>query len=185
MKLKNSIEKSLIKTIREYFGECYIYNHTLGAVYWMKELIKKEGGDERILLPAIYLHDIGYPDSLGNKKNNYMNHKAAKSMHMEVGASISKKILIDLKFDPTEIDEICHLISVHDTKIIETFNEQMVFEADSLSMIDRTRINPDFSKEDYQIFLESFKKTRLPLFKTKHGKESLIKLWPVAKGYFK
>jgi HD superfamily phosphodiesterase len=32
--------------------------HTLASVYWMKRLIEKEGGDERILVTAMYLHDI-------------------------------------------------------------------------------------------------------------------------------
>jgi HD superfamily phosphodiesterase len=184
MDLKSDIEENLRRKIKSYFAESYFYSHTIAAVFYMKELIKKEGGNERILLPAIYLHDIGYPEVLAGKKNDYSNHHSAKILHMQVGANISKNILNELNFNANEIKEIAHLISVHDNKIINTNNEQMVFEADSLSMIDRKMVNPDFSKKDYEKFLISFEKSRMPLFKTKYGKESLMKLFPLAKSYF-
>jgi len=152
----------------------------------MRELIKKEGGNERILIPTIYLHDIGYPEALKQKKNDFDSHQTVKLLHMEIGVKIAETVLKELAFDSEEIKEITHLISVHDKyKLLSTFNEKIVFEADSLSIIDKGRVKPDFSKEEYEKFLEFYKKNQMPLFKTKTGKEALRKLWPIAKNYFK
>lgn len=35
--------------------------HTLASVDWMRKLIEREGGNEKVLVTAMYLHDIGYP----------------------------------------------------------------------------------------------------------------------------
>jgi hypothetical protein len=185
MVLDSKVEDNLINEIKQRFGESYFFNHTMAAVSWMKQLIKKEGGNERILITAIYLHDVGYPEALNQKKNDFDSHKSAKALHMEIGARIAKDILGGMNFNSEEINEITHLISVHDKyELLSTFNEQLVFEADSLSVIDRERVKPDFSKEDYQKFLEFYEKNQILLFKTKTGKEALKKLWPIAKNYF-
>lgn len=185
MALDSIIEEKLVNKLKEYFGKSYFYYHTLAAVFWMKQLINTEGGDERILVPAIYLHDIGYPEALKQKKNDFDSHKAAKALHMEIGARIAESILKELNFSPNEIKETSHLISVHDRyDLLSTHNEQLVFEADSLSVIDREKVKPDFSKVDYQRFLEFYEKNQIPLFKTKTGKEALRKLWPIAQNYY-
>ena len=103
---------------------------------------------------------------------------------MEIGSEIAREILKELNFHPEEINKIIHLISIHDDyELLSTFNEQMIFEADSLSAIDRKRVKPDFSKEDYQKFIEFFEKNQIPLFKTKTGKQALEELWPSAKNH--
>ena len=36
------------------------WEHTLRVVKWLKYLIEHEGGDPDVLIPAAYLHDIGW-----------------------------------------------------------------------------------------------------------------------------
>lgn len=186
MKLEKEIEDKIISLVRETFGEGYFLNHTMAAVYWMRELIKYEGGNEKILVPAIYLHDIGYPEVLSKKKNDFESHKNAKELHMEIGAKKARAFLKDFNFKNKEIKEISHLIFVHDKyDLISTKNEQLVFEADCLSALDRKRVKPDFSREDYEKFLKFFEENQAPLFKTITGKKALDRLLPIAKSYFK
>ena len=161
--------------IKRYFGEdSWDYNHTLAAVYWMEKLIEKEGGDKRILIPAIYLHDIGY----GKDIKSLQERISRKKIHMEEGAKEAEKILSKIGFSEDEIKEITHLIRIHDNfKELKTKNDFLIFEADSHPQIDSERVTPSFTKEEYKNYLNYFKKERLPRFKTATGKNYVEKLF--------
>jgi len=184
MILDSKIEEKLIEIVKKLSLDGYRFYHALAAVYWIRQLIKKGGGDEMILVPTMYLHDIGYKSTRG-KENTHESYQAAKESHMIVGAQMAEEILKEMNFKPDKIKEIVHLISVHDKlELLSSFNEQLVFEADSLSGIDREKVKSNFSKEEYEKYLKSFEDNRMPLFKTETGKEALKKLWPIAKNYF-
>ena len=72
-KLKKEIENLLrerVVKILEKDKSKWTTQHTLRVVYWVKKLIKEEGGNERILVPAAYLHDIGYIEvDIGKREN--------------------------------------------------------------------------------------------------------------------
>lgn len=160
--------------------------HTLACVYWMKELLKYEMGNAKILVSAIYFHDISYPDKkflLKPRKNLEL-----KKEHMRKGAILAKKILNKIEdFSKEEIEQISYLVSIHDDldfiKESGTKDIQMVFEADSLGQIDRERVKPTFSKTDSIKFLNRFEKGRAKMFKTKTGKKFLKKLFKEALKY--
>lgn len=157
--------------------------HTLACVFWMKELMQSEGGEERILIPAIYLHDIGYP--LLEKGYTLNQVIDSKSIHKGQGARLAEDILSELKFSPAEIDRIVHLVRVHDDlKRLDSHDEIMMFEADSLGQIDVERVPPSFSKQDYSQFMDRFERHRVPLFRTRIGKVYLEILLARAKSYF-
>lgn len=161
--------------------------HTLCSVYWIKKIVKKEKGNERILVTAAYLHDIGYSGLFKTKKIGHGNVLRKKGLHMEVGAEIAKKELQKLKyFSKKEIDEICHLVSMHD-KLgkIKTKNEILLMESDSLGMIDVKKVTPSFDPENYVLFFNEFKKERLPIIRTKTSKKFLKKLIKNAESYYK
>lgn len=137
VKLDSKIEKDIKKKALYYMEQSrpgWNVPHLHAAVYYMKKLIENEGGDEKILLPAIYLHDIGY---VGSLKTNY-NYKESlkpKKMHMKKGSIMAREILNKLDyFSYEEIEKITYLISIHDDmeKIIG-YDAQLVFEADSLA----------------------------------------------------
>ena len=140
------------------------------------KIIKKEGGDEKILVTTMYLHDIGYGKFL---KNDYSldDRLALKKKHMIVGAKLAKKILKRLNYTKKQIKMIAHLIKIHDNmKKIKKKHEIMVMEADSLSQIDHKKLKPSINKKDYMRFLEKFKNVRMSKFKTKTGKQNLKQL---------
>ncbi|MBW2966212.1 HD domain-containing protein [Candidatus Woesearchaeota archaeon] len=158
--------------------------HTIASVYWMRRLIEKEGGNEKVLVTVMYLHDIGYYNLI-REEYGFDEVWAVKKDHMIKGAKESEKILRELGYSEDEIKEIVHLVFIHDKlDQLSTYNEILVMEADSLAQIDVEKVKPTFDKENYLKFLEHFEKERVPRFKTKTGKEFLPKLLDKAKHYF-
>ena len=152
--------------------------HTEATVDWLKQLIQAEGGNERILVPAAWLHDIGY--NLSEIKSlDYDGVLKIKEQHAQLGADEARKILSELgDFTAEEIEEISRLILIHDEleQLSEKANDNVIrlVEADSLGMID-DRVNPkysNFSQADIQRFLETeFLPQRLPLFRSELAKQ--------------
>ena len=162
MAFNKKLEEKIKSVALQYLKKCrpgWDILHTFASVYWMKQLLKHEKADPKILIPAIYLHDIGSADMFKKRKSNFKNQMELKAEHMKRGATLTEKILKNIKeFSPTEIKKIVHLVRIHDEleKII-TKNEQLVFEADCLGQIDQDRVKPTFSKSDYLKFLNHFK----------------------------
>jgi len=125
--------------------------HTLSAVHYVRELIKKEGGDEKILVTTMYFHDTGYP---------------ALAKDYDFGD------LLDAKKNDT-LDKL------------DSFNRQLVMEADSLAALDWERTVPNFDKENCAKYLDYFKKNRPEKFLTETGKILLDKLLRKAEEYIK
>jgi len=75
--------------------------HTQATVSWMRELIKAEGGNERILVPVMYLHDTGYPEV--REGYNFEELMASKAEHEELGAQNAREILPGLGFSSQEV----------------------------------------------------------------------------------
>ena len=166
--------------------------HTLRAVYWMKELIKREGGDEKILVTAMYLHDIGYPNlQEGYDFNDLIN---SKKDHSKLGALEAEKVLGNLEeFSEDEINKISRLIANHDNKeLILTLNPKadeyshnqiLVRESDGLSKLDWYNVTPNFDKENVAKYLEYYKQRTVPCFKTETGKKFLKEVMQKAEEY--
>ncbi|MEK6885670.1 MAG: HD domain-containing protein [Nanoarchaeota archaeon] len=169
-------EEKLKEKIKPFFkNDSWSLSHTINAAEWMKKLLKKETGNPKILITAIYLHDIGY-----NLKEGYSLDEriARKKFHGEEGSILAKNILEEIgDYSEEEITEICHLVKVHDElDNIKTKNETMMIEADSISGLDPSVEGSRFTKEDLKRYIDNFKKRRVPLFKTKTGKEYMNKL---------
>lgn len=179
MKLNKELEKRLKSVVIQYLKKrepCFDVQHTFAAVYWIRRLLEGEKGNEKILIPAIYLHDIGYYNII--KDNKSLDKRiAAKKEHMKKGAKLSRKILKEIGcFSKKEIKEIAHLVRTHDDlEAKKKPNEQLVFEADSLAMVDEKRVKSTFPKKDYKRFLDIFRRKRIPKFKTESGKKFLSK----------
>ncbi len=158
--------------------------HTLNSVEWMKKLIKHEGGNEKILITTMYLHDTGYPNI--KKGYNFGTVKKHKAMHAEKGTKIAEEVLKKFKeFSSEEIKIITNLIKHHDDlEGLDTHERQLVFEADNLSKLDVENVTPTFNKENYSKFMKFQKEVRAPLFKTITGKKCLKRLIKKAEEYF-
>ena len=186
MKLNREVEKLLrekVVSILEGRSE-WVLQHTLRVVYWVKILIREEGGDERILIPAAYLHDIGYVAAGEGKRETMAEVYSVKRTHMRLGAKICREILSELNyyFSEEEIEKICSYVGKHDLPELEgveidDHNFQLLIEADSLGAIDPS-LKPTFPREDIKKYLAYFEKVKIPLFKTKTGKKYLKKIYP-------
>lgn len=151
--------------------------HTLTAVYWMKELIKEEGGDEGILVPTMYLHDLGYA-GLFREIYELEGVLLQKEKHMIISAIEARKILDELRcsyrITQPEIVQIVGLVRKHDRlEELKTYEEILVLEADALAQIDVGRVKPTYTKDHYCRFLDNFWRERVPRFRTDTGRSVL------------
>ena len=57
-----SLEQKLAEVCKQYLTDARPgdWDHTLRTVNWIKILIEHDGGDPKTLIPAAYLHDIGW-----------------------------------------------------------------------------------------------------------------------------
>ena len=189
MKLDETIEKKIKSKAIKFFDNRPNWGtgHVLNAVNWIKILIKEEGGNEKILLPSIYLHDIG----INELKEGYgfdKELKKAKHRHAERGAELASAILKEFSdyFSKDEIKHICFLIAHHDKHEMKKSHElQLVFEADGLSQIDWKAVLPNFDKKNCEIWLKKYYNKRKSHMKTKTGIMAIKKLEKKAREYLK
>jgi len=55
--IENLLKEKVVKILKKDKSE-WTLQHTLKVVYWVKKLIREEGGSPRILIPAAYLHTL-------------------------------------------------------------------------------------------------------------------------------
>lgn len=183
-KVENKIKEEVTKFLKFGRGD-WDLRHTVTSVKWMRELIKKCGGNEKILITAMYFHDTGYEDLSSNL--THKNVMKAKKIHAETGALNVKKILPQLNyFSKEEIERIAYLVLMHDKheNIIEK-DRQLVFDADSLAQIDWENCPPAFDKENCEEFLSSYFKRRKKFLNTEFAIEKTKNLLKNAKEYLK
>ena len=186
MLLNKELELKLKKAVLihlEQGREGWDVPHTLNAVEWMRKLIAAEGGDEKILVTVMYLHDIGYPSL--KKGYDFGEVEKVKAQHAEFGAKKAREILKNLgAYSEAEIEKISFLIKSHDDLEIDRDHDmQLVFEADNLGKLDWENIIPTFDQSNRSKFLEHYKSVRVPLFKTKTSKRFLRALLPKAEAF--
>ena len=103
-------------------------------------LIRQEGGNARIVEPAIILHDVGWsrlnPREIsiafgvlaGGEEADRLNR-----IHELEGASIAGQVLKSLDYDPLLIEKIVSIIRTHDSGLdIRSPEEGLVKDADKL-----------------------------------------------------
>ena len=173
MKLEKNAEDAIIAALKTIFAnDLWDYEHSISSANWMKKLVKREGGNEKVLVTAMYLHDSGYPETL---RPNYTleDRISSKPMHPIFGAKQAKKLLPALNYTQDEIKQICHLIIIHDELDQEkNFDEQLVLEADTLAQIDPS-VSGGFDENNFAKYVTIFEEKRFPKVKTSTGKELL------------
>lgn len=154
-----SFEKKLIATITPLYkkGRQGDWKHVLRTVDLCRYLLTHENGDPDLVLPAAYLHDLGW------SVVDYADFTAATPsektktisfmQHMEQGAILAGKILNDLSYDETKTREIQSIIKIHDLPEMvfkmHNINATLVVEADRLDRygtIGITRFKTMFGK---------------------------------------
>ena len=141
--MDKGFEREIKKTVKPYLerGRGGDYEHTLRAVGYGKELLRHEEGEEAIVIPALYLHDIGwgevnFDDFVNITSPSQRRVAASVDLHMERGAALAKQILEKLGYDTQMTRAIVSIIAVHDRpeKILAMENPSatLVLEADYL-----------------------------------------------------
>ena len=102
-----------------------------------RELLKAEGGEADIVIPAIILHDVGWkkvPEALHLKAfGPRATSPELNRMHEQKGVQIAGDILSTVHYDPDKISEILKIIDGHDSrKKAISLNDQIVKDADKL-----------------------------------------------------
>lgn len=172
--MKKNIENKIKQIILPYLKNgrsAFDLNHTKAVVYWMKKILKEYPHlDNNVLIIASYAHDWGYVGLFANTdSSNIKEIYKQKELHMKLGAKKIRELLLrefSLNFSTSQIDKIAHLVSVHDKiEELRTEEEITLMEADTLGMLDISRVKPTFTKEDNDHFISTqIYQRRLPKF---------------------
>jgi len=96
--------------------------HTRISLQYALKILKKEKGDEGVVIPAIILHDVGWeviPENLhltafGLNPSNF--DPKLNRVHEAEGAKIARTILKGFHYPPEKLKEICEIIRGHDSR---------------------------------------------------------------------
>jgi HD superfamily phosphodiesterase len=168
------------------------WGHTLRVVEYGRYLLTHEEGNEEIVIPTLYLHDIGWSainfDDFRNASPERKRKTMSLSLHMKQGAVLAKKILDDLGYDPQKITTIISIIAIHDEPdkvfAMENPSATLIVEADRMDRygaesIERfiTMFGKDYMRGDqWKIAAARLRKGLGLWFKTKTGKALAEKL---------
>ncbi len=188
--MDKSFEKLLIEKIKPLYqkGRDGDWAHVQRMVKFCKYLLKHENGDEDIVLPSAYLHDIGWTAidfSDFNKATPKVKiNSISFTRHMERGAVIAGEILSDFKINQNKIKEIQSVIKVHDLPDMifkmNNISAILVMEADRLDRYGKTglsRFKTMFGADKLEgIYWEEAKQVRLDGLKEWFRTKTAIKL---------
>ena len=127
--------------------------HTKMSVEFAYKLLKAEGGDEDVVIPAIMLHDVGWkkvPEELQLKGfGPKVSLPELTKIHEDEGVEIAKDILEKLNYDRNKTEEILRFVGGHDSrKEPISLNDKLVKDADKLFRY--TREYADIYAEKFQ-----------------------------------
>jgi len=138
--------------------------HATKVARYAEQIVKQEGGDPAIVLPAGYLHDIGIKEA----ERKYQS-SAARYQEQE-GPPIARDILTRLGARQELIDEVCDIIGHHHhPRDEETLNFKVLFDADLI-------VNLEENHKDQPIEREKLERTLAKSFFTETGKQLAAKV---------
>ncbi len=106
------------------------------------EFLDREGGDPRIAVPAILLHDLGWneiPEDYQRRAYGPNSSDAQLNrLHEQAGARLSREVLESVGYDATLIEEICRIIDGHDSRpTAASVEEAIVKDSDKVWRVSR------------------------------------------------
>ena len=128
-------------------------------------LLKREGGEEAIVIPAIMLHDVGWkavPPELHLKAfGPGATRPELNRAHEVAGVKIARSILAAVSYHPAQTRQILKIIDGHDSRATAiSINDMIVKDADKLWRYTRSGFNIDVKR-----FGESFQEALVRLHK--------------------
>lgn len=125
------------------------WEHTLRAVEYGRYLVSHEEGEEEIVIPALYLHDVGWScvdfDDFTKASPDRKRETPSLYMHMKYGAELASEILRDVGYEPEKAETIVSIIAVHDEPdkvfAMKTPSATLIVEADRLDRFGPESLN--------------------------------------------
>ena len=156
--LDTPLTDRLIEEVKKLFGDdSKRIDHAISVFEYAGEILKKEGGDPKVVAAAALLHDIGIKEA--ERKHG---SSAAKYQEIE-GPMIAEGIMKDLDLDTETIGHVSRIVgSHHSGRDIDTVEFRIVWDAD---WIDNIPDVYDVKEKD------KLKKEIERLFKTKTGRD--------------
>ena len=142
------------------------------------QLLKKEGGDEEIVIPAIILHDTGWkrvPAELHLKAFGPNATRPELNRRHEVeGVKIAEEILQKANYDPRKTKKILEIIDGHDSRREPvSLEDKIVKDADKLWRYTRSGFSIDVERfgESHADGLERLRRNLFGWFFTATARE--------------
>ncbi|MDD5223460.1 MAG: HD domain-containing protein [bacterium] len=148
----------LIEAVKKEFGcDQKRITHALLVLEKAQKILRREGGNPRVVLTAALLHDIGIKEA--ERKHG---SSAGKYQEME-GPPIAERIMRELSLDAETIEHVSRIVgSHHSAKDIDTLEFRILWDADWL--VNLREEFPDAGREELE-------KKIARIFKTGTGKE--------------
>jgi HD superfamily phosphodiesterase len=138
----DALEEAIKAKVKPYLlkGRPGDWEHTLRVVEFGKIFIARENGNPFFIIPALYLHDIGwsqthYDDWLSTPFSKQEKCQAAL-FHQKKGSELAGEILDDLDYQPELALKILDYIEIHDQPerifALNCLQATLCFEADRL-----------------------------------------------------
>jgi hypothetical protein len=160
--LNETLEKRLRDMVRPLLerGRGGDWEHTSRAVEYGRYLLNREEGDETIVIPALYLHDIGWSkvnfDELFHASSHPERGNPILFLHMRHSTALARDILQTLEYNPAKSRAIVSIIAIHDDPerafATEDPSATLVVEADRLD-----RYGPESLKRFAAMFGPGFR----------------------------
>ncbi len=171
-------EKELIKIVKPYLEECRPgdWYHALNVVKWVK-VLGKGRTDLKLLIPAAYIHDIGWFKLTSDKLLSFdegvlkLESKANENTEKNV-----KLVLRKLNFSGLDIENVIRLIKATEKYHAEREDEAILVDADSLSKLGPEHLTRKFQKAEIPKVLASLEKEMPGWISTKKAKELYPKM---------
>jgi HD superfamily phosphodiesterase len=130
--------------------------HTKMVIKGIELLLKKENGNEDILIPAAILHDVGWsrvPIYLQKAKGG-LRAKKAQELHLKYSVPIIKKILRIVDFENNTIRKVTETVLSHKFRNPRILDKKLLIDADTLADVFREQFYTD--AKIYNIFPQEF-----------------------------
>ncbi|MBI2505217.1 MAG: HD domain-containing protein [Candidatus Latescibacteria bacterium] len=122
-----SLTDKLVEAVKAEFGKAQDHiTHSLLVLDLAQDLMRREGGDPRVVLAASLLHDVGIPAA---------EHKygTADGAQQEAeGPPVARRILEGLGFEEEAIAQVCRIVGSHHRGDLDTPEFRVVWDADHL-----------------------------------------------------
>jgi len=137
--------------------------HAYKVLEYARLIRDREGGDERVVIAAALLHDVGIVIA------EELHGSSAGSHQERYGPALARKIMENLEMASADIDHVCDIISDHHSgKKMDTPEFRILWDADWL-----VNIPDEFDLADTEKITRIIER----VFKTDTGRETARRLF--------